>query len=167
MQPDPDLWPWGEGCGCTKNKTKKTIKISPKSSVKVSRGHRRGGGGGGGESLLAVMKERSSITGSGVLYERDREGFKDRAAIKEGQSERKRRQATTWKNSEVDTFTFSAFLHLQIFHILTAPPSYLIFSHFLLLKKFAMKGKYLCFALIPWQPVAGWGDVRPEPSSFP
>lgn len=32
-------------------------------------------GGGWGGALLAVMKERNGITGSGVLYERDREGF--------------------------------------------------------------------------------------------
>lgn len=150
MQPDPDLWLWGEGSGCTKmNMPPLKKKKTNKNLNQKHWGHRNGGGGG-------------IITGSDEgekehywqwcpLWARQRRIHKDRAAMKEGQSERKRHQATTWKHSEVDTFTFSAFLHLQIFHVLRRLcPRHIwsILVFFLLLKKFVVRGKHLCFALI-------------------
>lgn len=47
---------------------------------------------GGG---VITGNDEEGITGSSVLYERDREGFTKRGAMKEGQSQRKMRQSTT------------------------------------------------------------------------
>ena len=52
------------------------------------------------------------------MSEIEKDFWKTVKDMKEGQSEWKRSQSTTWKDSEVDTFDFSVFLHLQIFHIL-------------------------------------------------
>ena len=89
------------------------------------RAHRDQGHGGGGERGERGMAITGSDEGETVhywqlcpLWARQRRIHKDRSDMKEGQSERKRSQSTTWKHSEVDTFVFSAFLHLQIFHVL-------------------------------------------------
>lgn len=121
--------------------------------------------GGGGVALLAVMKERNGITGSGVLYERDREGFtKTELRWKRGsQSERDVRQPL----ERTLRLTPSHSLPFSICKYPTSPEDVFdLFSFFSLLKKLAVRWKYVCFALITWQPVAGWGEVQPEPSSF-
>lgn len=81
------------------NKTKQKMPEKKTGGVRAFRhqGHGRGGGWGwgvrGGWLLLAVMKERC-ITGSCVLYERDREGFTETEVTwkRDSQSEREARQ---------------------------------------------------------------------------
>lgn len=80
------------------------------------------GAWGGGERGMAIT---GSDEGETVhywqrcpLWARQRRIHRERNDMKEGQSEWKRSQPTTWKPSEVDTFVFYAFPHLQIFHVL-------------------------------------------------
>lgn len=56
---------------------KKTMATKRQGGARACRDQGHGGRGEvrGGWPLLAVMKERECITGSCVLYERDREGF--------------------------------------------------------------------------------------------
>lgn len=97
-------------------------KLSPqKTKRQGAREHAEIRGMGGGERGMAVTGsdegERVHYWQLCPLWARQRRIHKERSDMKEGQSEWKRSQPTTWKHSEVDTFVFSAFLHLQIFHV--------------------------------------------------
>lgn len=155
MQPEANPWPWGQGSGCTKmntlpypKKRKSKLKSQPKTmweSAEVT-----GIGGGGGIITGSDEGEKQHYWQCCPLWARQRRIHKDRAAMKRGAVRAKEVPGNHLKEIwgwHLDILRLSPFADIP--HLQRLSPRHIWSSlfFFFVLKKLAVRGKYLCFAL--------------------